>query len=71
MIHTTQIHQISDNVELMPKMTKWIARDFLGYRDDEVFDTRKEALECARMNEDDDCLESLAELNIIEVPDDT
>jgi hypothetical protein len=50
-------------------MTKWIARDFLGYQDDEEFDTKEEAIACARMNEDDDCLESLAEFNVMEVPD--
>lgn len=52
-------------------MTKWIARDFLGYQDDKEFDTKEEAIECARMDEDDDCLESLAEFNVMEVPDDT
>ena len=51
-------------------MTKWIARDFLRYRDDEEFDTKEDAIACARMNEDDDCLESLAEFNVMEVPDD-
>lgn len=44
----------------------WIYRDPLGYHDDEPFDTRDDAIKFAELMEDDDCLETLAELNIFE-----
>ena len=44
----------------------WIYRDPLGYSDDEEFPTKEEAMEYARIMEDDDCLETLAEFNVFE-----
>ena len=44
----------------------WIYRDPLGYHEDEEFPTKEEAMEYARIMEDEDCLETLAELNVFE-----
>jgi len=45
----------------------WIYRDPLGYHDDVSFDTKEEAMHHAELMEDDDCLETMAEFNVLEV----
>ena len=44
----------------------WVYRDPLGYDEDDEFPTKAEAMEFARIMEDDDCMETLAELNVFE-----
>ena len=44
----------------------WIYRDPLGHDEDDEFPTKAEAMEYARTLEDDDCMETLAELNVFE-----
>ena len=48
----------------------WIYHDPLGHFDDEEFPTKAEAIEYARIMEDDDCMETLAELNVFEKRED-
>ena len=46
-------------------MSKWVARDPLGYRPDKECDTKEEALEWAReFFEEEECIESIPELNV-------
>ena len=47
----------------------WIYRDPLGYNDDVPFHTKEEAIEFAKLMEDDDCLETLAEFNVFPSPE--
>ena len=44
----------------------WIYRDPLGYHEDEEFHTKAEAMEYAMILEDEDCMETLAELSVFE-----
>ena len=44
----------------------WIYRDPLGYSEDDEFPTKAEAMKWAMMMEDEDCMETLAELNVFE-----
>ena len=44
----------------------WVYHDPLGYSEDDEFPTKEEAMEFAKIMEDDDCMETLAELNVFE-----
>ena len=44
----------------------WVYRDPLGYDEDDEFPTKEEAMEFAKIMEDEDCMETLAEFNVFE-----